>query len=56
MTKASRDTQGRRKAKKGKRERERALRAPVRDTPVRERGVPEYYIQEHPKREGRREG
>ena len=38
------------------RERERALRAPVRDTPVRERGVPEYYIQEHPKREGRREG
>ena len=68
MTKASRDTQTRRRERKGRRkEREGKERKRTgvpsyaqasRDTPVRERGEPEYYIQERPKmtKKGREEG
>ena len=72
MTKASRDTQTRRRERKGRRkEREREREAKERkrtgvpsyaqasrDTPVRERGEPDYYIQEHPKmtKRGERRG
>ena len=58
MTKASRDTQTRRRERKGRRKeregKEKEEDVPSyaqtsRDTPVRERGEPEYYIQEHPR-------
>ena len=70
MTKASRDTQTRRRERKGRRkEREREAKErkrtgvpsyaqASRDTPVRGRGEPDYYIQEHPKmtKRGERRG
>ena len=77
MTKASRDTQGGRKAKRGKkerqtdrkkergRERERREKEKVgvpsyeqssRDTPKKERGDPEYSIQENPRKQRKKGG
>ena len=70
MTKASRDTQGGRKVKRGKKERKReeekgrgekrkkagvpSYEQSSRDTPKKERGDPESSIQENPKKQGKK--
>ena len=84
MTKASRDTQGGRKVKRGKKERKKerkkrkkerkkergrererrekkkagvpSYEQSSRDTPKKERGDPEYYIQENPKKQRKKGG
>ena len=70
MTKASRDTQGGRKVEREKRKKERererkgeerkegvpSYEESSRDTPKKERGDPEYYIQENPIKQGKKGG
>ena len=62
MTKASRDTQGRgkregrekerkREGERGRGEKGRCSQLPSRDTPKKERGDPEYSIQENPRKQ-----